>query len=209
MIWISPRHWLVCLNWSLILPFLPFVLLLTLLRNAMPIRTWLRCMKQLVLPSWVYVHVFISHASAHTFLFKFSVELHWKAFADFQGSLSAYPLSKSVAAPRLKQSAKKRRTKSSGPGDLVVRMMVIISALIFFRTVMPTLLPGGWFRNELQNLLRFCNPPQDKALPSRLRKREKEEAFKKKGINDQASMDNSKVWSSKASMPEKRPHEAC
>ena len=72
-------------------------------------------------------------------------------------------------------------------------MMVIISALIFFRTVMPTLLPGGWFRNELQNLLRFCNPPQDKALPSRLRKREKEEAFKKKGINDQASMDNSKV----------------
>ena len=72
-------------------------------------------------------------------------------------------------------------------------MMVIISALIFFRTVMPTLLPGGWLRNELQNLLCFCTPPQGKALPSRLRKREKEEAFKKKGINDQASMDNSKV----------------
>ena len=63
-------------------------------------------------------------------------------------------------------------------------MMVIISALIFFRTVMPTLLPGGWLRDELRNLLCFCTPPQGKALPSRLRNREKEEAFKEKGIND-------------------------
>lgn len=106
-------------------------------------------------------------------------------------------------------SLQKRRTKSSVPGDLVVRMMVIISSLIFFKTVMPTLLPRGWLRNELQNLLRFCTPPQGKARPGRLRKGEKEEAFKEKGVNDQASVDNSKVWSSKASMPEKRPHEAC
>lgn len=143
----------------------------------------------------------------------FSVQIFcWIALKSFcwfsrqSFSLSSVKVSR---CSKIETVCKKRRTKSSGPGDLVVRMMVIISALIFFRTVMPTLLPGGWFRNELQNLLRFCNPPQDKALPSRLRKREKEEAFKKKGINDQASMDNSKVWSSKASMPEKRPHEAC
>lgn len=79
------------------------------------------------------------------------------------------------------------------PGDLVVRMMVIISALTFFRTVMPTLLPRGWLRNELQNLLRFCTPPQGKARPSRLRKGGKEEASKEKGVNDQASMDSSRV----------------
>lgn len=143
----------------------------------------------------------------------FSVQIFcWIALKSFcwfsrqSFSLSSVKVSR---CSKIETVCKKRRTKSSGPGDLVVRMMVIISALIFFRTVMPTLLPGGWFRNELQNLLHFCNPPQDKALPSRLRKREKEEAFKKKGINDQASMDNSKVWSSKASMPEKRPHEAC
>ena len=143
----------------------------------------------------------------------FSVQIFcWIALKSFcwfsrqSFSLSSVKVSR---CSKIETVCKKRRTKSSGPGDLVVRMMVIISALIFFRTVMPTLLPGGWFRNELQNLLRFCNPPQDKALPSRLRKREKEEAFKKKGINDQASMDNSKVWSSKASMPEKRPHEVC
>ena len=190
------------------MPFLPFVLLLTLLRNAMTISTWLHCMKHLVLPSWVYVHGFISHASAHIFLFKFSAGSHWKAFADFQGSLSAYPPSESAAAPKLKQSAK-RRTKASVPGGLLVRVMVAISALTFLRTVMPTLLPRGWLRNELQNLLRFCAPPQGKARPSRLRKGEKEEASKEKGVNDQASMDNSKVWSSKASVPEKRPQEAC
>lgn len=143
----------------------------------------------------------------------FSVQIFcWIALKSFcwfsrqSFSLSSVKVSR---CSKIETVCKKRRTKSSGPGDLVVRMMVIISALIFFRTVMPTLLPGGWFRNELQNLLHFCNPPQDKALPSRLRKREKEEAFKKKGINDQASVDNSKVWSSKASMPEKRPHEAC
>lgn len=143
----------------------------------------------------------------------FSVQIFcWIALKSFcwfsrqSFSLSSVKVSR---CSKIETVCKKRRTKSSGPGDLVVRMMVIISALIFFRTVMPTLLPGGWLRNELQNLLCFCTPPQGKALPSRLRKREKEEAFKKKGINDQASMDNSKVWSSKASMPEKRPHEAC
>lgn len=102
--------------------YLPFLLLLTLVRNAMMISAWLCPMETPALPSCVCTHALIQRASAHTFLFTFFVAWRCKAFADFQGSLSVYPLSKSIAAPRLKQSAK--RTKQS----MMMRTMMIISA---------------------------------------------------------------------------------
>lgn len=43
---------------------------------------------------------------SHTFSVKFSAGWHWKAFAGSPGSLSAYLLSKLVAAPELKRSEK-------------------------------------------------------------------------------------------------------
>ena len=107
--------------------FPAFYSVVTLLRNAMVISTWLCHTEPLALPSSVCARVLNHHASAHSLPLSFSVGWRGKAFADFQGSLSAYPPSKSVAAPRSKQSAK-RRTKESVAGDLVVRMMMIIPA---------------------------------------------------------------------------------
>ena len=153
--------------------FPAFYSVVTLLRNAMVISTWLCHTEPLALPSSVCARVLNHHASAHSLPLSFSVGWRGKAFADFQGSLSAYPPSKSVAAPRSKQSAK-RRTKESVAGDLVVRMMMIIPAEeIPFTFGMSTLLPGSWLKNGPQNLLYFWALPQGKTLSSSLKKRKK------------------------------------
>lgn len=66
---------------------------------------------------------------SHTFSVKFSAGWHWKAFAGSPGSLSAYLLSKLVAAPELKRSEKeeeeekKKDEKTLVSGNLVLRAM--------------------------------------------------------------------------------------
>lgn len=96
-------------------------------------------------------------------LFSFSVGWHCKAFADFQGNLSACPLSKSVAAPRWKQSAK-RRTKGSVAGDLGAGTPATVSAEELLRAAGPALSPGSWLRYKPQSLLCVRALPQCQAL---------------------------------------------
>lgn len=109
-------------------------------------------------PPWLHLPERLNRSSliglcSHTFSVKFSAGWDWKAFADSQGSLSAYLLSKSVAAPELKQSEKTNKQKKTIEkalvlGNLVFRAMAQLYSSRCLDLNINHLLPN-WLKNGL------------------------------------------------------------